>query len=381
MVYTRKGFTLVELLVVIAIISVLVAMLLPAVQQAREAARRAQCKNNLKQIGLALTNYESTFKTFPDASIVTFIGGSGSSPNFSGSVAAITTWNLSILSFIDQGPIANQWNYNQLPSSATNQPLAATVIPTYRCPSDPSNPTFSVTIPAGYLAFGDDPTGVIGILQNNTLPTFTESISNYAAIGNVQPGFSTFAYGGQVPKVPNAAAGIMTGIMDSGQAAPGDAATALCLAQMPQTNSSRLEQCTDGLSNTALVGELAGGNTLYAGSATITVAQLPLLRSPVLVQAFQGGWLDTSSVIWGNGINPAVTSATTDTAFHSLERINQICMINCSNHNGFGLYAFHTGGAHVVMGDGSVRFINQSVNAYTIAAIFSKNGGEVAGEF
>src|SRR5271156_366878 len=110
--HSRRGFTLIELLVVIAIIAVLIGLLLPAVQQAREAARRTQCKNNLKQIGLALSNYELTFNTFSDAT--------GPSGNSSAAVSAITTWNLSILPFIDQATIFNQWDFNSLPGSVTN---------------------------------------------------------------------------------------------------------------------------------------------------------------------------------------------------------------------------------------------------------------------
>ena len=96
----RRGFTLIELLVVIAIIAILIALLLPAVQQAREAARRTQCKNNLKQIGLAMHNYHDTFLKFPS-------GGSGNSQYWGHS-----QW-VSILPFADQAPLYNQWNFNQ----------------------------------------------------------------------------------------------------------------------------------------------------------------------------------------------------------------------------------------------------------------------------
>ena len=94
----RGGFTLIELLVVIAIIAVLIALLLPAVQQAREAARRTQCKNNLKQIGLALHNYESTFGRLPPGTF----GGMGTC-NDDG-----LAWSFSILPYLDQAPLYNQ---------------------------------------------------------------------------------------------------------------------------------------------------------------------------------------------------------------------------------------------------------------------------------
>src|ERR1700709_2477916 len=90
----RTGFTLIELLVVIAIIAVLIALLLPAVQQAREAARRSQCKNNLKQLGLAMHNYHDTYKVFPTAS-----GGNGFSPH------------ARILPYVDQAPLYGTLNF------------------------------------------------------------------------------------------------------------------------------------------------------------------------------------------------------------------------------------------------------------------------------
>src|ERR1700745_210756 len=100
----RSGFTLIELLVVIAIIAVLIALLLPAVQQAREAARRTQCKNNLKQMGLSLMNYESTFSVFPPARIDL------SGPP--GPAIYQTTWNALCLPYFDQAPLYNLYNFN-----------------------------------------------------------------------------------------------------------------------------------------------------------------------------------------------------------------------------------------------------------------------------
>ena len=125
----RRGFTLIELLVVIAIIAVLIGLLLPAVQQAREAARRAQCKNNLKQMGLAMHNYEETHRRLPSSG-----QGLGSGPlgqNFDRH-----SFFTHILPFIDQGNITNKFDfgsyYNQTPS---NLAITKTVIPMYVCPS------------------------------------------------------------------------------------------------------------------------------------------------------------------------------------------------------------------------------------------------------
>jgi len=131
----RRAFTLIELLVVIAIIAILIALLLPAVQQAREAARRSTCKNNLKQIGLALHNYHDTHRIFPPGYCR---AGSGDRNNFIG-------WATFILPFMDQAPLYNQvqsnegfdTKWNTLTAFTGTNGIAKTVIPAYNCPSDP----------------------------------------------------------------------------------------------------------------------------------------------------------------------------------------------------------------------------------------------------
>jgi prepilin-type N-terminal cleavage/methylation domain-containing protein len=150
LVSRRKAFTLIELLVVIAIIAVLIALLLPAVQQAREAARRTQCKNNLKQLGLALHNYHDTANTFPPG----WIGKS--SGNYSG-----FGWNSMLLPYVDQGPLYNILSQGGIPNMLTG--LAANTTTTVkttdstlgalRCPSDPGPPTGTVTT-GGTVQFG-----------------------------------------------------------------------------------------------------------------------------------------------------------------------------------------------------------------------------------
>jgi prepilin-type N-terminal cleavage/methylation domain-containing protein len=128
----RRGFTLIELLVVIAIIAALIALVLPAVQSAREAARRIQCSNNLKQIGLAALSYESTNGTFPASNIVAGWGTTVVWKNNWSSLCRILPW-------LEQGSAYNAVNFTQKDSSAVNTTVCGLLIQTFVCPSDPQS--------------------------------------------------------------------------------------------------------------------------------------------------------------------------------------------------------------------------------------------------
>ncbi len=123
----RRGFTLIELLVVIAIIAILIALLLPAVQQAREAARRSTCKNNLKQLGLAMHNYHDIYTSFPPGKVT--IGSCCGTKSG-------TNWAISILPQLDQTPLYKRYNFNKYNESNANQFVRQQVLPVQNCPSD-----------------------------------------------------------------------------------------------------------------------------------------------------------------------------------------------------------------------------------------------------
>jgi prepilin-type N-terminal cleavage/methylation domain-containing protein len=133
-----RGFTLIELLVVIAIVGILVALLLPAVQQAREAARRTQCRNNLKQIGLALHNYHDTHNTFPPG----WIGLTAGAHDIEGINGL--AWGVFLLPYLDQGPLYNQFNFSLGILDPVHDQVRVQVLPVFRCPSDFGEPTWQI---------------------------------------------------------------------------------------------------------------------------------------------------------------------------------------------------------------------------------------------
>ncbi|MDB5385377.1 MAG: hypothetical protein JWM11_1023 [Planctomycetaceae bacterium] len=217
----KRGFTLIELLVVIAIIAVLIALLLPAVQQAREAARRSQCKNNLKQIGLALHNYLDSNKVFPWGCV------SGNNAGSYGFCGQVMNWRFSILPYIDQAPLyatlspLDRRGYTCSPDNTATwltNPAQLQVIPAYICPSESVGPMTSANQNGGDTA----------------CPT-TSAMTSYQGVCAAGSSAPYGYYGGDVSGL-NADVGMMS-----------HAPTKLDTAKV-----------TDGTSNTVFVGERTG---------------------------------------------------------------------------------------------------------------------------
>jgi prepilin-type N-terminal cleavage/methylation domain-containing protein len=338
LVLRRRAFTLVELLVVIAIIGILIALLLPAVQAAREAARRAQCTNNLKQLGLAFHNYHDTCKTFPMAYFASGAAGAIEGQNWQ-------VWSTRILPFMEQSTISATWDaaypsYNTptgAGASNTNDTVAATVLDSFVCPSAPD----------GQARVYKDASVAIGALNypTSTIPavavTFSSAPGDYTIVNgmNCETGeteFAEYAY-------PDPA----TDLVDAHESR---------LAGAISGTSTRIADITDGTSNTILVGERVGGTTLYVKGG----------KSHGTSLTNGGGWAD----IYG-GMNWIIGSDQTGTSTPGP------CAINCSNQRGIGFYAMHPGGAQFLLGDGSARFVSESTTPVVLGAAITRGYSEV----
>lgn len=325
----RNAFTLVELLVVIAIIGVLIALLLPAVQQAREAARRMQCSNNFKQMGLALHNYHDTFGSFPYGARA----GTTSYTNLSG-----VNWRTSILPFMEQNALFEKLNfltgsfsgYRKFPFSGNNLVLEGLVVQGYICPSSPIDPLVAAP----------------GCLNNPADGDKAGLMHHYVGIAGAYPD-----PGGRTNVVKQTSRGYAasTGLLRPGQ-------------------TTRFRDATDGTSNSLAVAEQSG-----------------MVNKQIIAANYGGGW----SGQLANYPVSSITSSSDNYYYTGLTTVRWQINYNTATsgsssqpyENNTILNSFHPGGILGMLGDGSTRFLPETINMETLRRLSASDDGLVVSSY
>jgi prepilin-type N-terminal cleavage/methylation domain-containing protein/prepilin-type processing-associated H-X9-DG protein len=354
----RRGFTLIELLVVIAIIGVLIALLLPAVQAAREAARRAQCTNNLKQIGIGLHNYHSANNCFPVGALLSRNTDLTTSNN--GDFSA----HVRLLPYVEQGPLFDTANfsiacYNDPAGIRTNSTVTTTRLSVFLCPSSPE---------PGWKMVGGAPLGQFNAPGNNYYASMGATLEFSAQQTNGPPN-GVFQYNGN--------AGGAIGI----------------------------QQILDGTTTTIAFGEWKTGtgqlglvtipsDVIFLGSFPPGVSRnTPQMLMPAGAGPFRQ-WVNDCTAAAGNAANRANKTPTVGMAWalglvgysmgHMLMPPNPKspnCSVNGNNTiesaGMMNLSSFHPGGANVLMCDGSVRFLKDSIAQTTLWALGTRAQREI----
>jgi prepilin-type N-terminal cleavage/methylation domain-containing protein/prepilin-type processing-associated H-X9-DG protein len=331
---TSLGFTLVELLVVIAIIGILVGLLLPAVQAAREAARRMQCGNNVKQLGLAFHNYEGAFKRLPPSRI-----------NVSSPVLFQASWPSMVLPFVEATNMYNQYKIGTTWYAPVNDPTTTQKLAVMLCPSAPSDRL----VPSSAL---------YAALTNNLrsdLPNW--GYADYGSVNAVRN--AAFVVAGITP--------LPTGTKEVFGA----------LGRGP--DGVKIAAITDGLSNTAIVGEDSGRPGMYVSGKATTNPRVGNIAFGTPTTADGWGWADINAGFSVDGANTKGIQNDTNSSGATTLAAGGTCFINCTNDS--EVYAFHTGGANFVFADGSVHFISASISPAALIALYTRDFGDITSEF
>ncbi|WP_422924665.1 DUF1559 domain-containing protein [Singulisphaera sp. PoT] len=325
---TRQGFTLIELLVVIAIIAVLISLLLPAVQAAREAARRTQCVNNLKQIGISVHNFHDVNTNFPSSDRP---GGVTTAPR----IAALTY----MLPYFEQNNLFNAYNQTVNWSSPLNSTVVTTKINMLLCPSAQNNDALD----------GDPQPPMTWAANVAAVTDYSPTIGVDTRLGT--PGLGLTGAAGDTTTL-----GAWTGLL-------------------PKNTKSRMANATDGLSNTVAFAESAGRPYVYRKGGR------QFSGDTLNHRVNAGGWSRPASdfSIDGSSLDGSI--------------IPGPCPINCTNGENIGgqtfpypyygsegtgeAYAFHPGGANFLFGDGSVKFLKETISMRIFGALITRAGGEV----
>jgi len=314
-----RGFTLIELLVVIAVIGVLVALLLPAVQAAREAARRVQCVNNLKQMGSALHSYQGVHNVFP---LGGYGGGLGSPALWENpSIAArrLSSWGTAVLPYMEQGPLYNAINQDRWYLHPENTTAGATAISTYLCPS---NPTSNLFKPNGDNAKFPP----VGFGRNDYAGNYGERALRCYPARNCQ---NSYAEQGD----------------SSGRG----------VIMPPGTAVITVQAIVDGTTHTIILGEAP--------------------------EALHGLWIGHKNFLDQSAPINARYGPAASTPWESCQVPNNspnLGKLGCDFGQEFDSH--HPSGANFLFVDGSVRFLKESINNKTLAALLSRKGREVVGD-
>lgn len=355
-----RGFTLIELLVVIAIIAVLIALLLPAVQQAREAARRTQCKNNLKQLGLAMFNYESNSGQFPFASNVPWAKvDTDANMDYTGPFGP--NWAVNLLPFIEQNALYVTMAKFGVPTfgAPTGTPPAGTdglswrngivgrAISAYRCPSDSKNnsPFVNAAVP------GDSTIGGGWARGNYAISAGYEDY-DHQAWGNTKKSSASSLSG-------------MNGLTS----------TPLCSSNF----GSKIRDVTDGTSNQFMFTELRAGLSAidprgiwamgFPGASVQNAGRAVYNPSP-------NNLLGGISADGGDELQDGSTYCNPQNA-----ALGMGCTTSGTLMTSAMSRSQHIGGVNVAMADGSGRFISNNVDQLTYIRLSSTQDGQIVGEY
>jgi len=300
------AFTLIELLVAISVISLVIALLLPAVQSAREGARRAQCSNNLKQLGLAIQNYEGTFGSLPPGRIKSY------DPRYAGikppctSMIVDKSLEVFALGFMEQTTVYNAINQSLAIIGGENSTVHSVATSTFACPSDPMSGSPRDLNPGALTRYGvPDPARMV----------FT-------------------SYAGMIGSLP-----VLAQPLPSNNCVVPGPVIAQCNGVFNDLSPIRLASVTDGLSNTVFMAE----------KATTILQELNALNP---VYSAQHGWYITGN--WGDTL---ITALYPPNACDSVAPAAMPAWTNSAS-------SMHQDGLNVLMGDGSVRFIKDSIQSW-----------------
>jgi len=340
----KRGFTLIELLVVIAIIAVLIALLLPAVQQAREAARRTQCKNNLKQLGLGVLNYESDYGVFPMGDC-TRNYGSGEIPQ-----ASVHCY---LMPYLEQANLYNELNFSaqiNAASTAANKDAKVKIVSAFHCPSD-SNPMVNNVAGANILSESCNYMQCLG------------STSTHAGVNLTANNPSTVQPETQLHGI------------------------------FFRNSSTRTRDITDGMSNTALIAEIKTGP-----NGTSSYQKIPAgdPRDFSVATSSTVNWTGSDLLFPPSSCENRATNAW---AYRGLQWYRALMVATYYNHTlppnapyrdciSSNLYqghlaarSYHNGGVNCSLADGSIRFVSNNVDAKVWSAVGTKANGEVVSDF